>query len=120
MVFPTWTLFLESIVLRTPDGRAECRARSSDRPRTPTPCPTPQSPLKLGKAGSDSLRQGPGIDQPALFELVRGTEHPADPLQPGRPMQNGHVESFIGRLRDECLNANWFRNLLDARAKITA
>jgi len=24
-------------------------------------------------------------------------------IQPGRPMQNGHVESFHGRLRDECL-----------------
>jgi putative transposase len=23
-------------------------------------------------------------------------------------------------LRDECLNANWFRNLMDARAKISA
>ena len=41
-------------------------------------------------------------------------------IQPGRPMQNGHVESFNGRLRDECLNANWFRNLMDARAKISA
>jgi putative transposase len=30
-------------------------------------------------------------------------------IQPGRPMQNGPVESFNGRLRDECLNANWFR-----------
>jgi putative transposase len=35
--------------------------------------------------------------------------------QPGRPMQNGHVESFHGRLRDECRNANWFRTLNDAR-----
>src|SRR6202020_2452194 len=41
-------------------------------------------------------------------------------IQPGKPMQNGHVESFNGRLRDECLNASWFRNLQDARAKITA
>jgi len=41
-------------------------------------------------------------------------------IQPGRPMQNGHVESFNGRLRDECLNANWFRNLADARGKIGA
>jgi putative transposase len=41
-------------------------------------------------------------------------------IQPGRPMQNGHVESFNGRLRDECLNANWFRNLVDAREKIAA
>jgi putative transposase len=41
-------------------------------------------------------------------------------IQPGRPMQNGHVESFNGRLRDECLNANWFHNLADARQKIGA
>jgi putative transposase len=41
-------------------------------------------------------------------------------IQPGRPMQNGHIESFNGRLRDECLNANWFHNLADARAKIKA
>jgi putative transposase len=39
-------------------------------------------------------------------------------IQPGKPMQNGHIESFNGRLRDECLNANWFRNLADARTKI--
>jgi len=36
-------------------------------------------------------------------------------IQPGRPMQNGRVESFHGRLRDECLNASWFRTLNDVR-----
>ena len=36
-------------------------------------------------------------------------------IQPGRPIQRGHVESFHGRLRDECLNANWFRTLNDVR-----
>ena len=41
-------------------------------------------------------------------------------IQPGKPMQNRHIESFNGRLRDECLNANWFHNLADARHKITA
>ncbi len=41
-------------------------------------------------------------------------------IEPGRPMQNGHVESFHGKLRDECLNASWFGNLLDARGKIGA
>jgi len=40
-------------------------------------------------------------------------------IQPGRPTQNGHVESFHGKLRDECLRANWFRNLFDARLKIS-
>jgi putative transposase len=43
-----------------------------------------------------------------------GTIH----IQPGKPTQNGHVESFHGRLRDECLNASWFWNLWDARRKI--
>lgn len=41
-------------------------------------------------------------------------------IQPGKPMQNGHVESFNGRLRAECLNASWFHNLVDARRKIGA
>ncbi len=55
-----------------------------------------------------------------LAQVVRGAKDSTVHIQPGRPMQNGHVESFNGRLRDECLNANWFRNLIDARAKITA
>jgi len=41
-------------------------------------------------------------------------------IEPGKPVQNAHVESFNGRLRDECLNASWFQNLWDARAKIAA
>jgi putative transposase len=39
-------------------------------------------------------------------------------IQPGRPMENGYVESFNGRFRDECLNENWFSDLADAREKI--
>jgi putative transposase len=39
-------------------------------------------------------------------------------IQPGKPAQNAYVESFNGRLRDECLNANWFTSLSDARRKI--
>lgn len=41
-------------------------------------------------------------------------------IEPGRPVQNAHVESFHGRLREECLNASWFQNLFDARRKIAA
>jgi putative transposase len=39
-------------------------------------------------------------------------------IQPGRPMENGYVESFNGRFRDECLNENWFTDLADAREKV--
>jgi putative transposase len=41
-------------------------------------------------------------------------------IEPGRPMQNGYVESFHGKLRDECLNASWFGSLFEARARIAA
>jgi putative transposase len=41
-------------------------------------------------------------------------------IQPGKPTQNGRVESFNGRMREECLNLNWFQNLFDARRKIAA
>jgi putative transposase len=36
-------------------------------------------------------------------------------IAPGKPMQNGFVESFNGRLRDECLNEHLFANLAQAR-----
>ncbi len=39
-------------------------------------------------------------------------------IRPGRPTENGFIESFNGRLRDECLNVNWFSSLEDARAKL--
>ena len=39
-------------------------------------------------------------------------------IQPGKPMQNGYVESFNGRVRDECLNVNWFITPEDAKRKI--
>lgn len=36
-------------------------------------------------------------------------------IAPGKPMQNGFVESFNGRLRDECLNEHLFRSYRHAR-----
>jgi transposase InsO family protein len=39
---------------------------------------------------------------------------------PGKPMQNGFIESFNGRMRDELLNETLFFDLDDARAKIAA
>lgn len=41
-------------------------------------------------------------------------------IEPGKPNQNAYVESFNGRLRDECLNENWFTSLAHARAVIEA
>ena len=43
-----------------------------------------------------------------------------DFIEPGKPMQNGFIESFNGRLREECLNTHWFPHLADAQGKIAA
>lgn len=39
-------------------------------------------------------------------------------IQPGKPNQNAYIESFNGRLRDECLNEHWFISLAHAQAVI--
>jgi putative transposase len=41
-----------------------------------------------------------------------------DFIRPGKPVENAFIESFNGRLRDECLNVHQFLSLEDARRKI--
>ena len=41
-------------------------------------------------------------------------------IEPGRPMQNGYIESFNGKFRDECLNEQWFQTLSQSRTTIAA
>ena len=41
-----------------------------------------------------------------------------DFIRPGKPVENGFIESFNGRLRDECLNGELFFDLKDARQKL--
>ena len=43
-----------------------------------------------------------------------------DFIHPGKPTENGYIESFNGRLRDECLNVTQFMSIEDACAKIEA
>lgn len=53
-----------------------------------------------------------------LWALGRGVA--IDFIQPGKPVDNAFVESFNGRLGDECLNENWFQSLREARDVIEA
>jgi len=41
-----------------------------------------------------------------------------DFIRPGKPVENAFIESFNGRLRDECLNTHVFFDLLDAQEKL--
>ncbi len=44
----------------------------------------------------------------------------SDFSRPGKPTDNAFIEAFNGRFRAECLNANWFLTLADAREKMYA
>ena len=55
------------------------------------------------------------LDQWAYFNGVE-----LDFSRPGKPTDNGIIEAFNGRLRQECLNENWFLSLDDAREKVEA
>lgn len=58
---------------------------------------------------------GKALDQWAYQNSVR-----LETIRPGRPMENGYIESFNGKMREECLNENWFTDLADARERIEA
>jgi len=66
---------------------------------------------------------GPEFTGRALDEWAfrnRMKLHPAQwaPVEPGKPVQNAVIESFNGKMRDECLNQEWFTDLQQARVSI--
>lgn len=71
-----------------------------------------------GRPGSIRCDNGPGFT--SRHFLAWGMERKIEVvhIQPGKPTQNARVESFHGRLREECLNVSWFQNLFDAKRKI--
>jgi putative transposase len=73
-----------------------------------------------GVPGAIRCDNGPEFTSLYFREWCRDRGVTVHYIQPGKPVQNGHVESFNGRFRDECLNTNWFVNLTDARQKIEA
>ena len=55
----------------------------------------------------------------AMLKWSQETEVRLAFIEPGKPTQNGFIESFNGKLRDECLNQHYFAGLHDAREKLT-
>jgi putative transposase len=60
------------------------------------------------------LDNGPELISRALEEWAHQHAVTLHFIDPGKPIQNAHCESFHGRLRDECLNEHWFLGLNDA------
>jgi putative transposase len=88
-----------------------------------------------GQDVADALDQAIGDGPPPVsITIDHGTEFMSRALEdwayrrgvqldftrPGKPTDNGHIESFNGRLRDECLNLHQFTSLADAREKLEA
>lgn len=61
------------------------------------------------------LDNGPELISRVLEEWAHDHAVTLHFIDPGKPMQNAHCESFHGRVRDECLNEHWFLGLTDAR-----
>ena len=66
------------------------------------------------------MDNGPEFPGRALFAWSARTGVRLRFIQPGKPIQNAFVESFIGRFRDECLNQHWFGSLAEAVRVIEA
>jgi len=73
-----------------------------------------------GKPDGLRLDNGPEFTSRCFIAWAEQRGVPLIYIQPGKPVQNSYIESFNGRFRDECLNANWFENLVDARRQIEA
>lgn len=71
-----------------------------------------------GKPRTLITDNGPEFTGKALFAWAEMHKVCIVHINPGKPMENGFVESFQGKLRDECLNLNWFSSLKEAREKI--
>jgi len=68
-----------------------------------------------GKPALIRTDNGPEFVGRALDQWAYKNGVKLDFIQPGKPSQNGYIESFNGKLRDECLNQHWFLGLADAR-----
>ena len=100
-----------------------------------------QSPLLMVASSMSGQRVGKALDfvllagpAPRSITVDHGTEFQSRALEdwayrrgvqldftrPGKPTENAYIESFNGRLRDECLNVEQFTSIEDARAKIEA
>jgi putative transposase len=69
----------------------------------------------VGKPDSIRVDNGPEFVSEVLKGWAAEQQVELDFTTPGKPTENGHIESFNGKFRDECLNQEWFVSLADAR-----
>lgn len=75
---------------------------------------------RYGTPQSLLVDNGPEFTGTALDEWAYRHGVRLEFIAPGKPTQNPYIESFNGKMRDECLNAHWFTTLSDARRILSA
>jgi putative transposase len=68
-----------------------------------------------GRPETIVIDNGPEFVSNALDQWAHAHNVRLHFIRPGRPVENAFIESFNGKFRDECLNANWFHGLDHAR-----
>ena len=112
-------------------GASSCSTSSTSTPakRSPSGSITASTPTAVvdvveaiaavrGAPGHLRMDNGPEFVADALRDWCELSGTATAYIEPGAPWENGHIESFNGRLRDECLNIEDFANLLEARVVI--
>lgn len=74
---------------------------------------------KEGKPEMIIVDNGPEFSGRALDEWAYRKGVKLYFIRPGKPVENAYIESFNGRLREECLNSHWFTNLDHARSIVS-
>ena len=122
-----WTLFM---INWRPAGSSACsrsltRSRASRRRwsrASPSAVPMSsrcwkESGEKWGYLQRSGSTRAPSVSRDLdLWAYQRGVT--LDFSRPGKPTDNAFIEAFNGRFRAECLNAQWFLSLADAREKM--
>jgi len=74
--------------------------------------------LERGSPAHVRSDNGPEFVAEALKSAMAAVGIKTDYIEPGSPWENGHVESFHGKLRGRCLNREVFGNLLEAKVLV--
>jgi len=98
----------------------ECLCLHADTTLSGEKVATALDKVVMGRGAPESITVDNGTEfcSKAMDHWAYSNGVHLDFIRPGRPVENGYIESFNGKLRDECLNVEVFFSVADAREKL--